>query len=58
MTIKEHYTKLAPKLVNWLVATGSPYAQSCDIVQETFLKIWEMRDNLRDSDGAVSYSVP
>ena len=54
MTIKEHYTKLAPKLVNWLVATGSPYAQSCDIVQETFLKIWEMRDNLRDSDGAVS----
>lgn len=54
MTIKEHYAKLAPKLVNWLVATGSAYAQSCDIVQETFLKIWETRDNLLDSDEAIS----
>ena len=54
MTIEEHYSKLAPKLVNWLVATGTAYAQSCDIVQETFLKIWEMRDNLRDSDESIS----
>ena len=30
MNINEHYTVLAPKLLNWLVATGSSYAQACD----------------------------
>lgn len=54
MTIKEHYTRLAPKLLNWLVATGSQYQQACDLVQETFLKIWDMRDDLRDDDESVS----
>ena len=54
MTIREHDAKLAPRLLNWLVATGSEYAQACDIVQETFLKMWGMRDSLRDSDEAVS----
>ena len=54
MTIEEHYKTLAPKLTNWLVATGSPYAEACDLVQNTFLKIWKMRDDLRDDDAAVS----
>ena len=54
MTINEHYILLAPKLLNWLVATGSSYAQSCDIVQDTFLKLWKMRDRLKDNDAAVS----
>ncbi len=54
MTVEEHYRALAPKLTNWLVATGSPYADACDLVQRTFLKIWEMRDDLRDNDAAVS----
>jgi len=54
MTIEEHYKKLAPKLTNWLVATGSPYAEACDLVQETFLKVWSMQDDLRDNDSAVS----
>ena len=54
MTIEEHYKAIAPKLTNWLVATGSPYAVACDLVQETFLKIWKMRDDLRDSAAAVS----
>ncbi len=54
MTIREHYAKLAPRLLNWLVATGSEHAQACDIVQETFLKIWGMRDSLRESEEAVS----
>ena len=54
MTVEEHYKRLAPKLTNWLVATGSPYAEACDLVQETFLKIWSMRDDLRDNDAAVS----
>ena len=54
MTIEEHYKIISPKLLNWLVATGSTYVQSCDIVQETFLKLWKMRDNLMDDDAAVS----
>jgi len=54
MTIEEHYKALAPKLTNWLVATGSSYHEACDIVQGTFLKIWKMKDDLRDDDTAVS----
>ena len=54
MTVEEHYKAIAPKLTNWLVATGSPYHEACDLVQNTFLKIWKMRDDLIDNDAAVS----
>ena len=54
MPINEHYMVLAPKLLNWLVATGSSYAQACDLVQDTFLKIWRMRDEILENDAAVS----
>lgn len=54
MTIEEHYRAIAPKLTNWLVATGSSYDDACDLVQRAFLKIWEMRDDLRDNDSAVA----
>lgn len=54
MNIEEHYRAIAPKLTNWLVSTGSPYAEACDLVQETFIRIWKMREDLRDSDSAVS----
>ena len=54
MTIEEHYKDIAPKLTNWLISTGSTYEDACDLVQRAFMKIWEMRDDLRDDDGAVS----
>ncbi|MBO7683919.1 MAG: RNA polymerase sigma factor [Kiritimatiellae bacterium] len=54
MTVEEHYNALAPKLTNWLVATGSPYNDACDLVQDVFAKLWKMRDDLRDNDSAVS----
>ena len=54
MTVEEHYKRLAPKLTNWLVATGSTYAEACDLVQDTFLKLWSMREDLQDNDAAVS----
>ena len=54
MTVEEHYKRLAPKLTNWLVATGSKYAEACDIVQDTFIKLWAMREDLQDNDSAVS----
>ena len=54
MTVEEHYAAIAPKLTNWLVATGSSYDDACDLVQHAFLKLWEMRDDLRDNDSAVA----
>ena len=54
MTIEEHYNNLAPKLTNWLVATGSAYNEACDIVQETFLRLWKKRDELMDDPAQVS----
>jgi RNA polymerase sigma-70 factor (ECF subfamily) len=54
MNIEKLYTSIAPKLTNWLVASGSSYHEACDIVQNTFLKIWKMRDDLRDDETAVS----
>ena len=54
MTIEDHYRAIAPKLTNWLVSSGSDYHEACDIVQNTFLKIWKMRDDLRDDGASVS----
>jgi RNA polymerase sigma-70 factor (ECF subfamily) len=54
MTIEDHYRAIAPKLTNWLVASGNDYHEACDIVQNVFLKIWKMRDDLRDDAAAVS----
>ena len=54
MNIEELYKSVAPRLTNWLVASGSSYHEACDLVQSTFLKMWKMRDDLRDNDSAVS----
>ena len=54
MNIEELYRTIAPRLTNWLVASGSNYHEACDLVQSTFMKIWKMRDDLRDDDSAVS----
>lgn len=54
MNIEELYKAVAPKLTNWLVASGSAYPDACDLVQNTFLKIWQMRDDLRDNDHELS----
>ncbi|MBR4612683.1 MAG: RNA polymerase sigma factor [Kiritimatiellae bacterium] len=54
MNIEQLYKDIAPKLTNWLVSTGSNYADACDLVQRTFLKIWEMRDDLQEDESQVS----
>ena len=48
------YKSIAPRLTNWLVSSGSQYDEACDIVQNTFLKIWKMRDDVRDDASSVS----
>jgi RNA polymerase sigma-70 factor (ECF subfamily) len=52
--IESLYKKLAPAVTNYLVANGTSYAVACDIVQETFLKLWSMRDTLEDDESRVS----
>ena len=54
MNIEELYRAIAPRLTNWLVASGSGYHEACDLVQNTFVKIWNMRDDLRDDEESVS----
>ena len=54
MSVEEEYKRLSKKLTNWLIATGSSYSDACDLVQETFIKLWSMRDDLQENDSAVS----
>ena len=54
MNIEELYKTIAPRLTNWLVSSGSSYHEACDLVQNVFLKIWKMRDDLRGDESAVS----
>ena len=53
-TIEQHYRDIAPKLMNYFMGNGANYADACEIVQETFVRLWKMRDQLRDDDSAVS----
>lgn len=53
-TIEEHYQEIAPKLLNYFMGNGANYADACEIVQETFVRLWKMRDRLQDDDAAVS----
>lgn len=57
MTIEERYRTLAPRLTNWLIASGSSHAQACDLTQETFLKLWKVRDTLSDDDASITSLV-
>lgn len=54
MNIETLYREISPRLTNWLVSSGSSYHEACDLVQNTFLKIWKMRDDLRGGDSDVS----
>ncbi len=52
--IEEYYKTLAPRLTNYLVANGTSYATACEIVQESFLKLWKCRDTVDDDPSRVS----
>ena len=54
MDIERLYAEIAPRLTNYLVANGVAYASACDIVQETFLRIWKMRETLIDEVDQIS----
>ena len=54
MEIEQVYREVAPKLQNYLTRSGCSYATACDIVQETFLRLWKRRDELSDDPHQVS----
>ena len=54
MEIEQVYREIAPKLQGYLTGNGCSYATACDIVQETFLRLWRRRDELSDDWHQVS----
>lgn len=54
--IKSLYSEVAKKLTNYLVATGSTYHVACDIVQDTFIKLWQVRDRLSSEDYLCTFA--
>lgn len=48
MDFRQIYEAIAPKLTNYLVGSGASYADACEIVQETFVRVWQHRDELMD----------
>ena len=54
MEIEQVYREVAPKLQSYLTGNGCSYATACDIVQETFLRLWKRRDELSDDPHQVS----
>lgn len=54
MDFQKIYRDVAPKLTNYLVGSGSSYHDACEIVQETFLRVWRHRDELLDDMEQVS----
>lgn len=54
LNFEKLYGDIAPKLTNFLVAGGTDYAAACDIVQETFLRLWKRRDELVEDPAQIS----
>lgn len=54
MKVEDAYAAFAPKLASYLTGNGVSYATACDIVQETFLRLWQRKDELSDDPHEVS----
>ena len=54
MEINRVYREVAPKLQSYLTGNGCSYATACDIVQETFLRLWKRKDELSDDPHQLS----
>ena len=60
MNFEALYKSIAPRLTAYLVANGTDYATACDIVHETFLRIWRLRDELvvdRSQISGLAYMI-
>ena len=53
--MKAAYCELAPKLTNYLVANGLEYTAACDIVQETFIRLWKKSGEFSEKDSVSEF---
>ena len=55
--IEDIYREVAPKLMRYLTGNGCSYAMACDVVQETFLRLLNLkvpiRGDMREASGLV-----
>lgn len=49
--MQKYYAEIAPKLTNYLVANGCSYEFACDLVQDSFIKLWNKRSELTENDS-------
>lgn len=54
-SIKQAYNELAGKLTNYLVARGMEYSAACDIVQESFIRLWKKRETMSETDSISGF---
>lgn len=54
-TITEAYNEIAGKLTNYLVANGMEHAAACDIVQESFIRLWKRRETMNEGDSISGF---
>lgn len=52
---KKYYNEYAKKLTNYLVANQVEYAKACDIVQESFIRLWNKRNDLQEDTSISAY---
>ena len=46
-----YYADIAPRLMRFLLANGCPHDKASDITQESFIRIWNKRDELGPDDS-------
>lgn len=54
-TITNAYGEIAKKLTNYLVSNGLEHAAACDIVQESFIRLWKKRESMNDGDSISGF---
>src|SRR5574344_715127 len=58
--MQDLYNQIAPRLTNYLIANGENYEYACDLVQETFLRIWQRREDFaveKDSISGIAFQT-
>lgn len=53
--IEQAYEEIAGKLTNYLIANGMEYTAACDVVQESFIRLWKKREEMDEHDSISGF---
>lgn len=53
--IQKAYEEIAEKLTNYLIANGMEYTAACDVVQESFIRLWKKREEMDEHDSISGF---